>query len=254
MKILPIKRIGQAMIVLAFLSGCTATTTQSSVETKSTKDSSLSSESRTETTSRIEMETTESSVTFSTHSENDVSSPTIEDFVGGWGVPNSGLFFFINPDFTQTSAEGLTSPLDLSFSTTEDGRFIMTNTVNGEEFSSILEPDGTLTASDGTTLTYLGNYDYHGWLKMKDEEMKQAENAEPIITTPDQAIELAKKYMFQDDDSYSDSYHFEAFDIEESAYRPYYSVNIRQKAQNGFKSMHIGWIRVYTDNGECEWE
>lgn len=130
----------------------------------------------------------------------------------------------------------------------------MTNSVNGEKFSSILEFDGTLTASDGTTLTYLGNYDYHGWLKMKEGEMKQAQNVDPIVTDPDQAIELAQKHMFQTDDSFSDSYHFEDWGLEKSAYRPYYSVNIRQKAQNGFKSMHIGRIRVYTDNGECKWE
>jgi hypothetical protein len=248
-------RIKNYLLFIGFstliFTGCSNSFSQErSIETKEISSSSSSFQIQTKVTETSFSESTE----ITSSSEEVIIQPTVEDFVGGWGIPNSGDFFFINSDHTITLPEGTPSPMNLSFSTTEDGRFVMTNTVDDEEFSSILEPDGTLTASNGTTYIYLGKYDFHGWLEAKNEEMKQDQNADPIVIDPNDAIELAKKHMFQNDDSFSDSYHFENLGLEESAYRPYYSINVRQKAQNGFNSMHIGRIRVYTDNGACEWE
>lgn len=238
-----------------FLTGCSNTLSQeTSLETKETSSSSNSFQIQTKMTETSFSEST----TVVSSSEEVIIQPTLEDFIGGWGIPNSGEFFFINSDYTTTLHDGSISTIDASFSTTEDGRLVMTNIVNGEEFSSILEHDGTLTASNGTSYEYMGNYDYEEFKKIKAEELNQSLTSttnDPIITTANSAIEAAKLFMSDGQDvSMLDGYSFDDFGLTSTSYRPYYTVNVRQKASNGFKSMAIGRIIVYTDNGECIWE
>lgn len=120
----------------------TSTTIVSSSKTKE-KESSSTAETSSVSTSFVEDET-----------QTQVS---LDDFVGGWGIPQSDNLFFINADGTLTSTTQSNVPLqNLSFSVDANGNQTMSYVLNNTPGTLVKNADGTLTAG-GQVYSYLGN-------------------------------------------------------------------------------------------------
>ncbi|EGO9277515.1 DUF4950 domain-containing protein [Enterococcus faecalis] len=120
----------------------TSTTIVSSIKTKE-KESSSTAETSSVSTSFVEDET-----------QTQVS---LNDFVGGWGIPQSDNLFFINADGTLTSTTQPNVPLqNLSFYVDANGNQIMSYVLNNTARTLVKNADGTLTAG-GQVYSYLGN-------------------------------------------------------------------------------------------------
>jgi hypothetical protein len=133
------------------------------IEKSATESISISSASRStsvSTESELTEETISSSTLFTSEETRSVQV-TLADFIGDWGLSQSDTLFFIAADgsFTTGGIDGGTpSYPSYSFSTTPDGKSMMSLIHEKENTTDlILETDGTLTI-DGATYIYLGNY------------------------------------------------------------------------------------------------
>ncbi|KAF1301940.1 DUF4950 domain-containing protein [Candidatus Enterococcus willemsii] len=208
------------------------------------------------------IETTTNSTTVSSQQETSestevVASPTLEEFVGGWGIPYSEFFFFINSDGTASDTSEVNQPLpETSFHYTDDGRSVMTlHRADGTSNDFVLEKDGTLT-TNGESYIYLGNITLEEFRANNAPTEETTVDSEPTTYTLDEAITAAKHFMADGNDlSLFDNYTFTSDEqLTDASGRPYYAINIRQNGSNGMKSMAIGTIIVYADNGECAWQ
>lgn len=85
---------------------------------------------------------TSSVVASSTSVEEIPIQVSLADFVGGWGIPQSGKLFFINEDGTYSNGQvDHSSLIDLKFNILSDGRKSMSSNFG----TLIKESDGTLT-------------------------------------------------------------------------------------------------------------
>lgn len=118
-----------------------------------TKESSVTKKTTSKPKTK-KQKTKETSSTSSASSEvRQDQQVSLNDFVGGWGIPQSGNLFFINADGTYSSSTADNAPLgEMTFSVLEDKRLSMISSL-GE---MIKELDGTLTAK-GQNYQYLGN-------------------------------------------------------------------------------------------------
>lgn len=242
-------------------------------EKGTTETSSISSASRStsvSTESELTEETTSNSTLFTSEETRSVQV-TLADFIGGWGLPQSDTLFFIAADgsFTTGGIDGGTpSYPSYSFSTTPDGKSMMSLIHEKENTTDlILETDGTLTI-EGATYIYLGNYTLDEFrAKKAAEDQALIEEQEHVhsenVTSSDapansfEAIESAKSFMADGGDSSQfDNYTFsdDAGVMADASGRPYYSIRVRQNGGNGMNSMAIGVITVYADTGECSWQ
>ena len=151
----------------------TSTTIVSSIKTKE-KESSSTAETSSVSTSFVEDET-----------QTQVS---LNDFVGGWGIPQSDNLFFINADGTLTSTTQPNVPLqNLSFSVDANGNQIMSYVLNNTPGTLVKNADGTLAAG-GQVYSYLGNItmeqlierNNQGQQNTAQQEVQESEN----ITQP----------------------------------------------------------------------
>lgn len=269
-----------------FLVGCdknetvnnSATNSAISVSDHSSEESSTTesttTESITATTTNLENKTIETTIQKSTVQSTVASStiePTLADFVGGWGLPQTDILFFIANDgsfATATAGPNDNPPSypNYSFRFNTDGKPVMTMTSDTGTTDFILEPDGTLTI-DGNTYIYLGNYTREGFTAAKIAEYQAAEQEHAATADSTSfnevpmdsfgAIESAKSYLAGGGNTTQfDNYTFTDTNglMTDESGRSYYSIMIRQNGGNGMKSMAIGIINVYTDNGECVWQ
>lgn len=105
-------------------------------------------------------QSTTMSTTVTSDSAKDIQ-PAIDEFTGGWKIPEGETFFFINSDGS-TSAVGfdgtiISSPLDnLHLYYTEDGKSALSYSENGAPKEWIKQADGTII-SEGQVYQPLGD-------------------------------------------------------------------------------------------------
>lgn len=161
------KRLIGITALLLIITGCSGSTKT----TESTDSSSAAKISSSTKKSSEKAKKTKVSSSAPKQSETTSTEPTIAtqaslvDFVGGWGVPQSGNLFFINADGTYSSATADNVPLDnLTFASLPDGRL----TMNSNLGELVRETDGTLTGK-GQNYQYLGNLTKEQFLEQKNE-------------------------------------------------------------------------------------
>ncbi|EKR9301915.1 DUF4950 domain-containing protein [Enterococcus faecalis] len=143
----------------------TSTTIVSSIKTKE-KESSSTAETSSVSTSFVEDETQ--------------TKVSLNDFVGGWGIPQSDNLFFINADGTLTSTTQPNVPLqNLSFSVDANGNQIMSYVLNNTARTLVKNADGTLAAG-GQVYSYLGN------ITMEQLIERNNQGQQPSVPTQDQ--------------------------------------------------------------------
>lgn len=124
-----------------------------------------------------------SSQSKATSSSSEAKQVSLNDFVGGWGIPNSDVLFFINSDKTITNSKAETLPIsDIKFDTVSDGSIKMSYKLNSESKEIIKNTDGSVTAG-GQVYRYLGNVTMEQFLEQK--------NAENTHATPESATQGA---------------------------------------------------------------
>lgn len=231
-------------------------------ETKEATEQSTTSESTLEST-EISVSSSElkisSTTTYSEEPTTYTPEVTLNDFIGGWGVPHTNMLFFINSDGTFSDLENANVPLaNPVFGTTDDGRSLMTiYRTDGSVGDFILEFDGTLTTAGRSyhPMEYTTLEDFRARPDAKPNEYSTPKSVE--LLNSQAAIEKVKLFMAGDNDiSMTDSYSF--IDDNGLMYdennQPYYSIRIRQDAKGDFNSMAIGNVTIYADTGECFWQ
>ncbi|AAO81211.1 DUF4950 domain-containing protein [Enterococcus faecalis] len=123
-----------------------------------------------------------SNVVSSTSVEKTQMEVSLADFIGGWGIPQSGNLFFINEDGTYSNGQvDHSSLIDLKFSILADGRKSMSSNLG----TLIKESDGTLT--DGELvfqpLEFSNKEDF---LADKQKEYKNS----PETNAPENEVEI----------------------------------------------------------------
>jgi hypothetical protein len=151
-------------------------------ELQETKESSITKKT-TASSKTKKRKTKETSSPSSTSSEaQQDQQASLSDFVGGWGIPQSGNLFFINADGTYSSATTDNAPLgEMTFSVLADKRLSMISSL-GE---MIKELDGSLTAK-GQNYQYLGNITKEQLLAQNNNTNNNAD-AETPTDNPDAA-------------------------------------------------------------------
>ncbi|EGO6705781.1 DUF4950 domain-containing protein [Enterococcus faecalis] len=153
------KKIVLLGLSLLLLSACSNNTKkEANVSSSSTSISSSAKESSSGTKEKSQSSTlTTSNVVNSSTIEEQTPQVGLNDFVGGWGIPQSDNLFFINADGTLTSTTQPNVPLqNLSFSVDANGNQIMSYVLNNTARTLVKNADGTLTAG-GQVYSYLGN-------------------------------------------------------------------------------------------------
>ena len=153
------KKIVLLGLSLLLLSACSNNTKkEANVSSSSTSISSSAKESSSGTKEKSQSSTlTTSIVVNSSTIEEQTPQVGLNDFVGGWGIPQSDNLFFINADGTLTSTTQSNAPLqNLSFSIDENGNQIMSYVLNNTPGTLVKNIDGTLSAG-GQVYSYLGN-------------------------------------------------------------------------------------------------
>lgn len=150
------------------------------------------SQTKTSTTSSTSTTSTEQS-----SSSSEEVSISLNDFVGGWGVPNSGNLFFINADNTMTNSTAETLPIsDITFQSLPDKSVKMAFTLNGSPTEMIKNNDGTVTAG-GQVYEFLGNLTMEQFLAQKNTENNSGNlpsNDESEISTEIPQVQTATVY------------------------------------------------------------
>ncbi|MHC5230080.1 DUF4950 domain-containing protein [Enterococcus sp. LJL99] len=193
--------------------------------TKKTKETSSSSSESKESSSSSE--------------EKQIS---INDFVGGWGVSNSGELFFLNPDNTITISNNVTIPIfDIKFASISDGAIKMTYTLNNDLKEIIKNADGTVIV-DGQFYQYLGNLTMDQFLAQKESknvtvppatEANSPEEVEPDASKDNTVASEGVDYEFQKKKSAITDY----FNQQKAA------IIAKKEAQ----------IATWKSNGEVDW-
>ena len=121
-------------------------------------------------------------ITSSTSVEKPQVEVSLADFIGGWGIPQSGNLFFINEDGTYSNGQvDHSSLIDLKFNILADGRKSMSSNLG----TLIKESDGTLT--DGELvfqpLEFSNKEDF---LADKQKEYKNS----PETNAPENEVEI----------------------------------------------------------------
>lgn len=121
-------------------------------------------------------------ITSSTSVEKPHVEVSLADFIGGWGIPQSGNLFFINEDGTYSNGQvDHSSLIDLKFNILADGRKSMSSNLG----TLIKESDGTLT--DGELvfqpLEFSNKEDF---LADKQKEYKNS----PETNAPENEVEI----------------------------------------------------------------
>lgn len=104
-------------------------------------------------TSSSDSQQTSVSSTAETSSSSENPQPSIDDFVGGWGISQSENIFFINTDRSKSKVAVdntiETIPMEnFSLYYTEDGRSALSYVENDVQQEWIKTADGTLTSGD----------------------------------------------------------------------------------------------------------
>lgn len=160
------KKLIAIFLCLFVVSGCSQSDDSTSSSEKTS--SSISTQSSVLVSDTLVTSSSESSAVISTTDTTvettayvETPQPTLDEFVGGWGVPQSGNLFFINSDGTISgsniqSGEVTYQMESMTLYYTEDGRSALSYVMNGIQRELIKEFDGSATA-DGQNYTYLGN-------------------------------------------------------------------------------------------------
>lgn len=186
-------------------------------------------------------------------SESAPIMPTLNDFTGGWIVPDLDMLFFFNNDGTYSDSQMTNVPIPhLVFDISSEGKYQMSFVQNGVKYNTYtLESDGTLSYNDRT-------YQPLDDATMEDyNARKRAEFHSAGLLDSTSAIEIVKQFMAGDNDPTTfDNYSFtdDSGMLYDDNNQPYYSIRIRQDAKNGMKSMAIGNVTIYAHTGECFWE
>jgi LysM repeat protein len=153
-------------IALLALTGCGSKKTESSSVTKeSTTSTSTTVKSSTTT------QTTQSTTTSTTQQAAALQQPvgSLNDFVGGWGVPQSDNLFFINADNTLTGSDGTISALgNVSYTQDEAGNLVMTSDLGVLTKNA----DGTVTVNN-QNFQYLGNTTMDQYIAQNNAQSEQ---------------------------------------------------------------------------------
>jgi flagellum-specific peptidoglycan hydrolase FlgJ len=167
------KKRGQKMkkiifigIALLALTGCGSKKAESSAETKE----STTSTSTTVKSSSI-TQTTKSTTTSTTQQAAALQQPagSLNDFVGGWGVPQSDNLFFINADNTLTGSDGTISALgNVSYTQDDAGNLVMTSDLGVLTKNA----DGTVTVNN-QNYQYLGNTSMDQYIAQNNAQSEQ---------------------------------------------------------------------------------
>lgn len=237
------------------------------VKKEEIKQSSEQSSSTTTLSDSTETSASSSELTLisstSIYSEEATPTPkvTLNDFAGGWGIPNTNILFFINRDGTFSDLSSSNIPLpNYELGTTEDGRPTLTlYRDNGFIGYFVLELNGTLS-TNGDSYSPLGYATIEEFRARPDGQPGESQNysPEPVdLINVLGAINIAKRFMADGKDiSATDSYSFENKDglnYDENN-QPYYLIQVRQKPQGEFDSMAIGNIIVHADSGQSFWQ
>ncbi|HFE9852603.1 TPA: DUF4950 domain-containing protein [Enterococcus faecalis] len=171
-------------ISLLFLTACN-NEPKKEVKNKSLSTSikSTTKEASSRTEEKVSSSTSESSSTVnSSNNEEQESEVRLNDFVGGWGVPQSDNLFFINTDGTYSNNKEDHSPLiNLSFGTLSDGRKTMSSNIG----NIIKELDGTLTIDE--LLFHPLEFDTkEAFLENKQNEYKNSHE----VNVPENEVEI----------------------------------------------------------------
>ncbi|CAC9708253.1 hypothetical protein IE368CO2PC_02159 [Enterococcus faecalis] len=153
------KKIVFLGLSLLLLSACSNNTKkETNVNSSSTNISSSVKESSSDTKEKSQSSTsTASSVVGSSTIEERTVQASLNDFVGGWGIPQSDNLFFINADGTFSSTTQSNVPLqNLNFSVDANGNQTMSYVLNNTPGTLVKNADGTLAAG-GQVYSYLGN-------------------------------------------------------------------------------------------------
>ncbi|HBG9492902.1 TPA: DUF4950 domain-containing protein [Enterococcus faecalis] len=153
------KKIVFLGLSLLLLSACSNNTKkETNVNSSSTNISSSVKESSSDTKEKSQSSTsTASSVVGSSTIEERTVQASLNDFVGGWGIPQSDNLFFINADGTFSSTTQSNVPLqNLNFSVDSNGNQTMSYVLNNTPGTLVKNADGTLAAG-GQVYSYLGN-------------------------------------------------------------------------------------------------
>ncbi|WP_242427928.1 DUF4950 domain-containing protein [Enterococcus faecalis] len=107
-------------------------------------------------------------------------------FVGGWGIPQSGNFFFINPD-GKMSGSGQPNGVIQSpnFLSNADGSITMNFIINNTSLSFTKNLDGTLS-TENQIYSYLGNITLEQWLELKNKGQMSSEQQTGILEASSQ--------------------------------------------------------------------
>lgn len=117
------------------------------------------------------------------HTEDPAS---LSSFVGGWGIPQSGNFFFINPD-GKMSGSGQPNGVIQSpnFLSNADGSITMNFIINNTSLSFTKNLDGTLS-TENQIYSYLGNIALEQWLELKNKGQMSSEQQTGILEASSQ--------------------------------------------------------------------
>lgn len=184
------KKIVLLGLSLLLLSACSNNTKkEANVSSSSTSISSSAKESSSGTKEKSQSSTlTTSSVVNSSTIEEQTPQVGLNDFVGGWGIPQSDNLFFINADGTLTSTTQSNAPLqNLSFSIDENGNQIMSYVLNNTPGTLVKNIDGTLSAG-GQVYSYLGNIT----MEQLIERNNQGQQADVQPSEPQQQAETTQ--------------------------------------------------------------
>ncbi|EHA4024342.1 DUF4950 domain-containing protein [Enterococcus faecalis] len=153
------KKIVFLGLSLLLLSACSNNAKKdTNVNSSSTNISSSVKEPSSGTKEKSQSSTsTASSVVSSSTIEKRTVQASLNDFVGGWGIPQSDNLFFINADGTFSSTTQSNVPLqNLNFSVDANGNQTMSYVLNNTPGTLVKNADGTLAAG-GQVYSYLGN-------------------------------------------------------------------------------------------------
>lgn len=137
---------------------------------KNTKKKTKENTSKTSSSASEVSSTTQSQSVIESSSTSEATVDySINDFTGGWGVPNSGNLFFINSDETLSNSSGETIPLEkLTITPNSDGSLKLSFVMNGMKKELVKNSDGSVTTDDGVTYEYLGNMTLNEYLTQKN--------------------------------------------------------------------------------------
>ncbi|OEG16147.1 hypothetical protein BCR25_18295 [Enterococcus termitis] len=165
---------------LLMLVGCSSNSSKTT-QKEGTKESTVTK--KVTKNKQKKKEVTKQSTSSSTLKQSEEQQIGLSDFVGGWGVPQSGNLFFINSDGTYSSATATNASLgDIAFSVNDNKTFLMSTSIG----DFVKELDGTLTAK-GQNYQYLGNVTMEQFLQNKEDSAVQ--NPQEPSSSPSAASE-----------------------------------------------------------------